>query len=919
MLMATTTKFKQQCPHCEARVPIKDEKMIGEEINCPKCRKPFVVEDPGDEEADEEPKDAKKSNGKASKSAAKLATRDEDDEEKPKKKGDGGKTKLIVWGGIAAVGFVILGVTAFLMTRDSGNKGQKPQPPGPGAGAAPNLPVNQPNAEPPKPAEETKPAVAAAPAATVSNLTNLLPPDTESVVTLSIQEILKFSQGRTLLQNAQAGRREAFERNMGIPVSALERVVLAGNQNQDWTFIVARTTGPVKMDAIKAALSLKAESPIQGLDYFVTPRNWVVGQAFQPANSGSPRPAAAPGTRPMYVRLHDSQTLICADRLPMLKFLQEKGQWPTKSKAPEPTSTPTPAGGAPSGAPPAANNPMPPMGSQPALIPKGSNRPGGAGGPPNPGAGAGAPPAPAPVSADYLTINPRLKGMLDKMEAKPPFIFSMAGDLESNRQALASIPGLGDLSLNTVGLGLQARDHGPVVTAGIECANETEATNLKKNLDSQISLMAPMISALVNIKVETGATGGGMGPGGMTGPGGFRPPTPPAGNVPPMPPPNAPAMPPNNPGQPGMQRPPAGQQRGPSLGTLKIGLVQQEKTVSGTFELQLDPKVIDKFNEQFEPALLIAHGAIEMATAHSNPTELGAAIHQFAQDAQHALQFPRGAADRKASEARAGRPWPPDQRVSWMAELLPYLGYEGLYSMIKPQRDWKEIGNGFPSMSLIPAFLDSDFPPDSWYCRYPGIPYELAATHYVGIAGVGLDAADYRKDDPTKAKLLGIFGYDRETKLSEITDGLSNTILMAQIPYKSRSPWIAGGGSTVRGVPETKSVQPFVSTQGDGKRGTFVVMADGSVRFVSENISDEVFKAMCTIKGGEKTPNLDKDAPLVNGPESAAPAKPADQPKPADTTKPADGPKPADTAKPPAPPKTEEAKPAAAKPAAKDK
>ena len=38
--------------------------------------------------------------------------------------------------------------------------------------------------------------------------------------------------------------------------------------------------------------------------------------------------------------------------------------------------------------------------------------------------------------------------------------------------------------------------------------------------------------------------------------------------------------------------------------------------------------------------------------------------------------------------------------------------------------------------------------------------------------------------------------------------------------------------------------------QHNGKRGTYAMMADGSVRFINQNISDNVFKAMCTIGGG---------------------------------------------------------------------
>ena len=35
----------------------------------------------------------------------------------------------------------------------------------------------------------------------------------------------------------------------------------------------------------------------------------------------------------------------------------------------------------------------------------------------------------------------------------------------------------------------------------------------------------------------------------------------------------------------------------------------------------------------------------------------------------------------------------------------------------------------------------------------------------------------------------------------------------------------------------------------NGKRGAFALMTDGSVRFIDQGVSDEVFQAMCTVKG----------------------------------------------------------------------
>jgi len=42
--MATLTSFKQQCPSCEAMVPVKDKSLVGRKIDCPKCKYRFVVE-----------------------------------------------------------------------------------------------------------------------------------------------------------------------------------------------------------------------------------------------------------------------------------------------------------------------------------------------------------------------------------------------------------------------------------------------------------------------------------------------------------------------------------------------------------------------------------------------------------------------------------------------------------------------------------------------------------------------------------------------------------------------------------------------------------------------------------------------------------------------------------------------------------
>jgi hypothetical protein len=238
----------------------------------------------------------------------------------------------------------------------------------------------------------------------------------------------------------------------------------------------------------------------------------------------------------------------------------------------------------------------------------------------------------------------------------------------------------------------------------------------------------------------------------------------------------------------------------------------------------------------------------------------------------------------------------PRNRVGWMAGLLPYLGHQTLFSKIEFQQSWRHHDNWLAGSTIVPQFLDPMYPDHTRYVSANDVPLDYGATHFVGLTGVGLDAATYRRGDPRR----GVFGYEDSASLEEVRAGrgTSNTILMIQVPHDGItgvSPWMAGGGATLRGVPEKNSIAPFIlskdkfdkTIQHQNRKGTFAVMTDGSVRFIDQNVSDEVFKAMATV-GGPTPPNFDKKeavAPIVPMPEDPK-AKPPVEKKPADKAPP---------------------------------
>lgn len=272
--------------------------------------------------------------------------------------------------------------------------------------------------------------------------------------------------------------------------------------------------------------------------------------------------------------------------------------------------------------------------------------------------------------------------------------------------------------------------------------------------------------------------------------------------------------------------------------------------------------------------------------------ERGLSIRQI-----EAGKFPPGAFPRPDSLSRIDRE--PKNRISFMAGLLPYLGHQNLFNRIRFDQSWRDPGNWMAGNTIVPQFLDPMVPDSAQYVTFGDLPVDFAATHYVGIAGVGMDAASFKRNDPATINQRGVFSYDESATLDEVRSGrgLANTILLIQTPHDGLtgvSPWIAGGGATLRGVPEKNSILPFVLTtdkngkviHNKNKRGTYALMTDGSVRFIDQNVSDNIFKAMATVNGPapiEFNLNQDPNTPLIPLPDKNPPKKepPTDNKAPA--------------------------------------
>lgn len=149
---------------------------------------------------------------------------------------------------------------------------------------------------------------------------------------------------------------------------------------------------------------------------------------------------------------------------------------------------------------------------------------------------------------------------------------------------------------------------------------------------------------------------------------------------------------------------------------------------------------------------------------------------------------------------------PADGQLSWRFHVLPYIEQANLYQSMNAKEPWDGPTNKRYTSTRVKAFVSAFDPPESADTRYRVF--------------VGPDTIF-----PPGRRPVALFG---------ITDGTSNTILVVEsadtVPWSQPKelPYTRGGPIPALGVPNRPTTQ--------------VLMADGSVRPFSANVSPDVIR-----------------------------------------------------------------------------
>ena len=207
------------------------------------------------------------------------------------------------------------------------------------------------------------------------------------------------------------------------------------------------------------------------------------------------------------------------------------------------------------------------------------------------------------------------------------------------------------------------------------------------------------------------------------------------------------------------------------------------------------------------PAVQAAREAARRSQSMNNLKQIGLAMHNY-YDSYRTLP------------AQANYDPQDKPLLSWRVQLLPFLEQQALYAQFHQDEPWDSAHNKTLIDKMPPVYrsASSKSPPNTTIYQVP--------------AGKGT-----------------LFEGQKGIEFVEVTDGLSNTILAVEADDDQAVIWTK---------PDDLEYDPQEPMAGLGQvrpGGFNVLMADGSVRFIGNNIDPEVLKAMFSRGGGEVVPS----------------------------------------------------------------
>lgn len=228
------------------------------------------------------------------------------------------------------------------------------------------------------------------------------------------------------------------------------------------------------------------------------------------------------------------------------------------------------------------------------------------------------------------------------------------------------------------------------------------------------------------------------------------------------------------------------------------------------------------------PALQSARESARKMTCTNHLRQIGVAL-QAHHEAKE--RFPMGGLEWRPSGDQTKR------QLSWSAFLLPYLEQQNLFDMIDFAQAFDSPANANAAATILPVYVCPTSP------RGPRLVEGRGPCDYGGIYGERISG----RNDPPK----GIMIYDQSFSSTEVRDGLSNTLIVAEDTRFTDGQWINGRNLFDQAFAINAAPAFENDIRSDHSGGANAVLADSSVRFLDQSLDLKILAALCTRAGGE--------------------------------------------------------------------
>jgi prepilin-type N-terminal cleavage/methylation domain-containing protein len=261
------------------------------------------------------------------------------------------------------------------------------------------------------------------------------------------------------------------------------------------------------------------------------------------------------------------------------------------------------------------------------------------------------------------------------------------------------------------------------------------------------------------------------------------------------------------------------------------------------------------------PAVQQAREAARRTQCRNNLKQIGLALHNYHDNFQ---TLPPGWIGVTAGQADVSgtNGW------SCFARLLPQIDQGPLYNQIDFNSSVGSNANATVRTTPLAAFrCASDVGPDRWTISKVGTTtplVDVAAASYAGVFG---------KDEVDECNGLapgspcvsdGVFFLNSRIRFADVTDGLSNTLMVGERSTRAGNGWlytwagvVSGGDNPICRILGDTDVTPnsndvrmdeFASRHTGGSQ---FVLGDGTVRFIKTNIDLNVYRNLASRAAGD--------------------------------------------------------------------